>query len=624
MMAAEGQGPAPGAPAGPGALATPAAPGSVDTPAAPPRALAVTGLAAAVIAVLALQGVAIGRQALTSDEAYHALAGHQADRYGSNGLNLEHPPLVKLAAALPLLRGAPLATPIAVAQASQRQWDVYTVPGAEARVRWGGRLVTALLFGLPFLVSAYFLGRELGGAAAGWVLALLLGLDFSVFSLLPLIYTDAAEALAFNLTLLAAARLLRRPGLLPAALLGAAFGLAIAVKFTGLLLLPAVAGALLLAPGWRTAWRRRLLHGVVVIAVGWGLVELTYLLANRHYDAAYGRQTIQLYCSNHSTMRVGGLLQPYERLLLGIERRDPRATQWLTGLLATRAQDALGVFGACNFGHMTSKGHLWYFPVLLLAKTPLALLLASALALAAMAVRARAQAGDRARTSTTYPAAAAAATIRRRLLLLVALTAAVYLAAAAASNYNAGIRHILPVLALLYLPAALWAARRPPAAALLLAALLAESCALAPVWMSSANTWWLGARDPLHLAMSLDNAFYPQNLIALREVAARRQLRPLRVVDPALNGIEIDAYLGHGTAFTPPGRLEPGWYAVGASAEICIPAILRAAPDDLFAYRGLHAIADAWGPTAREVARRGQDLGFVASTFHLYRLPPGH
>src|SRR5260370_843041 len=327
---------------------------------------------AGIAAVLFLQAAAIDRQALTSDEAYHALAGHQADRYGRNGLNLEHPPLVKLAAALPLLAAPPLAPPIEVSQALQTQWAVFTRAGAEPRLRHGGRLAVALLFGLPLLISAFLLGRELGGAAAGAVLALILGLDFSVFPLLPLVYTDAAAALGFTLTLLAAARFLRRPDPPSAVLLGLAFGLAIAAKFTGLLLLPALLGALLLAPGGKapgSAWRRRLLCGAIVASVAWGALELTYVAANRRYDPGYGRKTIQLYCANRSTMRVGDLLRRYEPPLLAVERRDPRAAQWLTGLLATRAQDRLGGVGVCNFGRLTSRGRRWYFPVLLLVKT---------------------------------------------------------------------------------------------------------------------------------------------------------------------------------------------------------------------------------------------------------------
>src|ERR1700694_2914950 len=91
--------------------------------AAPRRSVGLpVAVLAGVAAVLFLQAAAIDRQALTSDEAYHALAGHQADRYGRNGLNLEHPPLVKLAAALPLLAAPPLAPPIDVSRALQTQW----------------------------------------------------------------------------------------------------------------------------------------------------------------------------------------------------------------------------------------------------------------------------------------------------------------------------------------------------------------------------------------------------------------------------------------------------------------------------------------------------------------------
>src|SRR5258708_7200225 len=351
--------------------------------------------------VLFRHAAAIDRQARPSAGAYQARPGHRPDRHGRNGLTLAHPPLVKLAAALPLLAAPPLAPPIEVSQALQTQWAVFTQPGAEPRLRHGGRLAVALLFGLPLLVAAFLLGRALGGAAAGVVLALILGLDFSVFPLLPLVYTDAAAALGFMLTLLAAARFLRRPDPPSAVLLGLAFGLAIAAKFTGLLLLPSLLGALLLAPGGKApgiAWRRRLLCGAIVASVAWGALELTYVAANRRYDPAYGRKTIQLYCANRSTLRVGDLLPRYRRPLPAGERRDPRAAQWLTGLLATRAQDRLGVFGACDFGRLTSPGPWWYFPVLLLVKTPLPLLLATACALAA-AFAAALAARKRGRTS---------------------------------------------------------------------------------------------------------------------------------------------------------------------------------------------------------------------------------
>jgi hypothetical protein len=579
---------------------------------------------AGTVAVLALQGLAIARQAVTSDEVFHLLAGYQADRHGRNGLNLEHPPLVKMIAAIPLAAVPDLVAPAARVATQQ---PIYSQPGMEARARLWGRALAAAVFGLPFLAVAFLLGREVGGGAAGISLALSLGLSFCVFPYLPLLYTDTAAALGFGLTLWTACRFLRRADLRSAVPLGLALGLALASKFTGLLALPAVAAALLLAPGRRRAWPeawRRLLCGATVAAVAWGLVELTYGIANRRYDAAFGRETIERYCDNHASMIVGDRLAPWKPFLLSLERRDPRAAQWLTGLAATGAQNSIGTYPACNFGTMHSRGRWWYFPVLLLARTPLVLLLASAAALvAALAARRHRGGRDGNRRPAAAPtvAAAAARRWRRGLLALLALTAGIYLLVALAANYNAGLRHLLPILPILYLPAALWMARRPRVAIALFAALLVESLALAPTWISPTNTWWLGRRDPMRFALSTDNCYYHQNLIALREAADRRALRPFFVLDPALSAAQLDAYLGPGVAL-PPERspLPAGWYAVGAAAEVCVPAILRSSPREMYGFPRYRAIALRWLAATVTAASAGEDHGYLAHTFHLYRL----
>jgi len=576
----------------------------------------VMGIAGA-LAILLLQGLAVARQALTSDEIFHALAGDQADRYGQNGLNLEHPPLLKMVAALPLLFTPRPVAPLVQATSTKPICDA---AGTEALVRLGGRTLAAAAFGLPFLVVAFFLGRELGGPAAGISLALLLGLNFCIFPLLSLLYTDAAAALGFGIVLWAAAGYLRCPGTRPALLLGLGLGVAMASKFSGLLALPAVTGALVLAPAASRdgqGYRRRLLHGAAALLVACGLVEVTYGIANRHYQPAYGRETIHLYCTNHASMIVLDRLQPYERLLLSLEQHDPRAAQWLTGLLATMAQNSIATYPACNFGTMHSRGHWWYFPVLLLARTPLVLLLASAAAAAAataalLARRRRARHG--AGEAETRP-------WRRRFVAVLALSAGVFLLAAMTSNYNAGLRHLLPVLPILYLPAALWAAQRPRIAIALFTALLAESLALSPTWISEMNSWWLGRRDPMRFALSTDNCYYHQNLIALRQAAAARGLVPLFVLDPAIGGPQLERYLGPGTALSPEqAPLHAGWYAVGAAAEICVPAILRSSPGEMYGYPRYRSIADRWLPVTTAVTQQGEDRGYLAGTFHLYRL----
>jgi hypothetical protein len=619
---------------------------------------------AGALAILLLQGLAVTRQSLTSDEIFHAIAGDQADRYGQNGLNLEHPPLVKMVAALSLLSTPRPVAPLAQATSAK---PILDAPGTEARVRLGGRTLAAAAFGIPFLIVAFFLGRAAGGPAAGITLALLLGLNFCVFPYLSLLYTDTAAALGLGIVLLAAAGFLRRPNTRSAILLGLGLGFAIASKFTGLLAMPAVAGALVLAPvrfrAWTQTWRR-LLCGAVIAIVAWGVVEVGYGIANRNYQAAFGRETIQRYCENHASMIVGDRLKPFEHRLLSLETRDPRAAQWLTGLLATMAQNSIGTYPACNFGKMHSRGYWWYFPVLLLARTPLVLLLASAAAAAATVLarrrrRARrvgagavetigaagaeergaaAERGETAERRETAErdgtaeggggaatergeADAATAVRRRGFVALLFLTAGVYLLVAMTSNYNAGLRHLLPILPILYLPAALWAARRPRAAMALFTALLVESLALAPTWISETNSWWLGRRNPMRFALSTDNCYYHQNLIALREVVERQALHPFFVLDPAIGGPQLERYLGQGVALTPEQTpLPAGWYAIGAAAEVCVPAILRSSAQEMYGYPRYLSIAERWQPAPAAVAQQGEDLGYVASTFHLYRL----
>ncbi|HEY6324061.1 MAG TPA: hypothetical protein VJA16_21170, partial [Thermoanaerobaculia bacterium] len=216
---------------------------------------------------------------------------------------------------------------------------------------------------------------------------------------------------------------------------------------------------------------------------------------------------------------------------------------------------------------------------------------------------------------------AATAPWRRGFVAILALSAGVYLLVAMTSNYNVGLRHLLPILPILYLPAALWAAHRPRIAMALFAALLAESLALAPTWISEQNTWWLGRRDPMRFALSTDSCYYHQNLIALREAAERRGLVPFFVLDPAIGGPQLDRYLGPGVGLSPERTpLPAGWYAVGAAAEVCVPAILRSSPQEMYGYPRYRSIADRWLPATTAVTQQGEDRGYVASTFHLYHL----
>ena len=207
------------------------------------------------------------------------------------------------------------------------------------------------------------------------------------------------------------------------------------------------------------------------------------------------------------------------------------------------------------------------------------------------------------------------------MLLIGGVTAGVYLGLAMTSNYNLGVRHLLPILPLLYLPAAWWVARRPWRCAVVVGVLAIESVALSPLWMSATNTWWLGRANPTRWAFSIGDAEYRQNFIALAEAARRRDLEPLYVLYPQVTEQEVLAYLPQGRVAGPGTPLEPGaWYAVNVSLEQYLPAVARARPEDVRGHAALVRSAELWRPYLRRIAEASDDHGYVAATFHLYRL----
>lgn len=561
------------------------------------RLISLPTLALAVL-VVGLQIDAVARQSLTGDAAYHLYAGHQALRYGENRLNLEHPPLVKMVAALPLLAEPPLAPPATLEGVVEASLVVYDDPELLHRVQWRSRALMLLFFGFPFLAASFFLGRVFGGRRTGLVLVAMLGLSISSLPNLSILQTDTAVGLGFLLCLLGGLRYLERPGPSSALVLGAGFGLALASKFSGVLLAPTVLLALFL-PRERSFGRRvgdLLLSSTIALA----LVGSTYALANRSYDSEVGRETIRQYCRGEALI-VEDRLHSWEEPLLAIERLSPFAAQWLTGFLGIRAQNAIGVYPTFAFGELATEGRWWYFPALLLAETPLAVLLASLAALLYLKQRLR---------ETRAPH------------LLAGATMVVYLAVALTSSYNLGIRHLLPVLPLLYLPGAIWVAGTRWRTVVVVGALAAEALLVAPLWMSATNTWWLGDANPTRLAFSTGNTEYHQSFLALRREAEVRGIEELHVVYPLLSPRELQGYLPAARAVGPDHRPRTGsWYAVNIIVEQFLPAAEQLS-DSMRGRQQIQEMAASWGPLWQRL-RAGEDHGIVAGTFRLFHLPQG-
>ena len=560
------------------------------------RLISLPTLALALL-VVGLQIEAVARQSLTGDAAYHLYAGHQALRYGENRLNLEHPPLVKMVAALPLLAEPPLAPPATLDGVVEASLVVYDDPDRLRKIQWRSRAMVLLFFGLPFLVASFFLGRVLGGQRTGLVLAAMLGLSISSLPNLSILQTDTAVSLGFLLCLLGGLRYLERPGPVSAAALGAGFGLALASKFSGALLGPTVVLAIGLAR--ERSVRRRSGDLLLAVSIALACVGSTYALANRSYDSEAGRETIRQYCEGEALI-VEDRLWKWEEPLLAVERVSPSTAQWLTGFLGIRAQNAIGVYPTYAFGELSTKGRWWYFPALLLVETPLALLLASLAAFLFLKGRLREA---------------------RAPHLLLGATLAVYLIVALTSSYNLGVRHLLPILPLLYLPAAAWVAGARWRMVVVIGALAAEALAIAPLWMSATNTWWLGDANPTRLAFSTGNTEYHQSFLALRREAEARGIEELQVVYPLLSPRELRGYLPAAQMVSPDHQPQAGsWYAVNIIVEQFLPAAEHL-PGSMRGHQQVQELAARWDPLWQSL-RAGEDHGIVAGTFRLFHLPP--
>ena len=562
---------------------------------AAPRLLRI-GAFGALLLLLALLAVSVEQQSFVGDAPYHLLAGHQALRYGENRLNLEHPPLVKLVAALPLLAEEPLAPPTTVDGVLETSLRIFDDPARLERTQRASRALMILIFGLPLLGACYLLGREAVDHPTGVVLALAVGLALPVLPNLSILQTDTAVALGFTVALVAALRYLKRADRWNTLLLGLGLGIALAAKFSGVLLAPTVLLCIVLG---RTSWRQRLGALALVALVAGAVAYLPYAVANRHYDAETGRATIRSYCQGNALI-VDDQMRRHERFLLAVEEIDPNLAQWLTGLLGIRIQNDLGVYPSYAFGHLSSQGRWWYFPAVLLVKTPLVLLAASLAAVWTLWAAGRIRPPNAAST-------------------VLLATVGIYLLVAMTSNYNLGVRHLMPVLPLLYLPAARWSAGKPWRGAVVIGALALEALALAPLWMSATNTWWLGQHNPTQFALSAGDIEYRQNFIALAHAVEKRGIDRLHVLFPLVSERELTAYVPQAELASPQTPAQAGWYAVNITVEQFLPTIPRTPAEALRGHARFLELARTWTPLWQQV-RAGEDRGYVAATFHLYYL----
>jgi len=477
----------------------------------------------------------------TLDEAYHLRHGYEFLKTGQLPAALEHPPLAQVISAAPLLplrlrlqpAGAP-ATP------GKPEWYadsdfLYQNRVSPEVILIVGRSVKVLLTLAFGGVIAWWTRRHFG-AAAGLAALLLFAFDPAILAHGHLATTDLAGAFGFFAGCIAWNAFLARGDMRSAFLCGIVTGLALAVKFSALVL-PALYCILYLLQGFQQAaaeepqrWRISLGHlsksmavlvaGMfVAIFVSYGF-ETGPLLPPELADVPFSK----LLRGNHFTLPLAQMLEQHWEIGRSVDRMARRtplpAPSFFRGMLYVTKHNTSG-HATYFLGERSGTGGWWYyFPVLFRIKSPTGLLLLLPLGLAAVFFMVFRAGRDAAFKVLRARHGWFAVTIPPLVFFLIATT----------SRINIGIRHILPVypFVFVWVAAALFATRRPALPALLrwagvacLALVAVESAAAFPRYIPFFN-WPSGGRSEGSKYVVDSNLDWGQDMKRLRDYLEKK------------------------------------------------------------------------------------------------------
>ncbi len=460
------------------------------------------------------------------DEPHHLFDGYEIWTQHDYRLNAEVPPLVKLAASLPLL-GMHLNVPapghLSQAQEAFFRGRAFVFGNGGDRVLEPARMacmVFTLLLGLLLHLATY----EMFGETAALVALALFVFDPNFLAHGTLVTTDVCSALCFFAVIYAFYRFCRVPGWQRLLATGVAVGLASVAKFTGVFLLPmllllVLAEALCLRSPRLLA--RRLAALVAINLCGWVILWSFY---GFRYAAAPGGRSLQPALAPYLQSMPGRAESRGLQLVAHIHLL-PEAYIWGLANTTITAYEDTSYF----FGKVYRHGTWLYFPAAFAIKSTLPLLL---LLLAAPLLIRRSRA------------------LQRRAFLFLLVPVATYFAIVMASSMDIGVRHLLPVYPFLYVIAGSTAAalvRRRGAwrvAVVCLVAWQGVTCLrAAPSYMAYGNEAW-GGPSQVHRYLSDANVDWGQQLKAVKVYLDQRHI--------------TDCWF----AYFPDGAIEPSDYGI--------------------------------------------------------------
>jgi len=489
----------------------------------------------ALIFVQALQmAYVVHRESLTFDEDDHMFAGYMMLHTGDYGLNPEHPPLVKLLAALPLLGQNLWVPPLlnrefkSEAYLDGRDWLARN-DGASQRLVFQMRLAAGLLaVGLSLMI--FLAAREWFGTAAGLVALTLVTFDPNILGHSALVTTDIGVSLFFLASIYGFYRYVKQPSLLRLLLAGLAAGLLLATKHSGILLAP----MLMLLIGWEVAVAPKGSRGRLALRLSGSfgaIVVVGVAVLWAFYGFRYAARPAGLALSTSLADYAAPLSHFNSTAVMAIAHLRLLPESYLMGLVDVKRMAEF--YPTFIFGKVYAHGQWWYFPVVILIKTTLGLLaLVAAAFFAIFTGRLR----------------------KGREVAFILIPSAFYLAVAIQAGIDIGARHILPVDTFLFILAAggitalaAGSERWGYLGAGLVLAHIVSALTVFPNYIAYANEAWGGPKN-VHNLLSDANVDWAQQLIQVKQWQDRHPGEECWFayfahpeIDPAVYGIRCHA-----------------------------------------------------------------------------------
>ena len=455
----------------------------------------------------------VRRTSQTWDEANHIFAGYRSWTDADFGLNPEHPPLLKLLATAPLLSSKPKSPELEgrffKEDAFLRGKEFLYRNDADqilARTRTAAAIVTLLA-----ALVVFFATREMFGPGAAFVALALHAFDPNILAHGALITTDVGLACFMMLSVYMFYRYVKTPNALRLVTAGVSAGLVIAVKHTGLLVLPILFLLVLceitvnaFTPNRERIARHALkLAGSLVLIALIGFVVLWSFYGFRYVARPAGLQLIPSLAEY-----VQGL-KPYEAWPISTAARLRLLPEsYLYGLVDVKL--TANYYTSYVLGKVYAHGVWFYFPVVFLVKSTVGVLALLLLSLFVIATR---------RLN------------RAREILFLTVPVLFYLLVAMTVGMNIGVRHILVVYVFLYvlIGGAAWALMQKSrswtyAVGVLLLVHAASSAAAFPNYIPYANELW-GGPSQTNKYLTDSNSDWGQQLKSVKRYLDQRGVK---------------------------------------------------------------------------------------------------